>query len=188
MMNKTKELILGDYCELLAAREPVPGGGSVCGVYSAIGSALALMVIAYTLGKEKFEQYRQELEEAQSFFVDIKVKSFASSDADIESYGRYSAGGNERDLAVIDMIKTPLDSMSTSVVALERLAQIKSKVNPYLINDFLLARQSFVTAFLGSEHNLKYNLDSCKDTDFKEKITVEYKNISNMFNKLNMES
>lgn len=177
MKKKTEDFILSDYCQLLSAKEPVPGGGSVCGVYGAIASSLALMVLAYTIGKERFEAWREELEGAKEFFEELRESFYHSSDADIESYGRFSAGGQEKDAAIFDMIETPLEAMTMSVDALELLASIKDKTNQYLINDFLLAEKTFFTVFEAAGHNLNYNLDSAKDEDFKANVAEEYETL-----------
>ena len=58
-MKKTAVCSIGEYCEALSGRQPVPGGGSVNAVYGAVGCSLGLMVIAYTLGKKKYEKYLQ---------------------------------------------------------------------------------------------------------------------------------
>lgn len=173
-MTNTADFVLKDYCEKLSVKEPVPGGGSVCGVYGAVASSLVLMVLSYTIGKDKFEEYREELETAQAFFEDSKETFFTLSDADIDSYGQYSAGGEQRDSAIFDMIETPLEAISLSVDALELMEQIKEKTNQYLINDFMLAWQSFFLVCEGAEHNLKYNLESAKDEEFVEDVLQQH--------------
>lgn len=186
-MIKTKDYKLDQYCDVLAVKEPVPGGGSVCGVYGSIASSLVLMVLSYTIGKEKFETYREELESAKEFFRDLQDAFFSSSDEDIESYGKYSAGGQERDAAVVAMIETPLEAMSMAVEALELMSDIKDKTNPYLVNDFLLAQSSFLVVFRGAEHNLEYNLKSAKEHDFIAGVKEEYSDLQQRLDQLKLE-
>ncbi len=52
---------LAEYLEKLAAREPVPGGGSAAALTGAMGAALIEMVARYSLGKGKPEGVEQEL-------------------------------------------------------------------------------------------------------------------------------
>lgn len=57
MYNKT----LDEFSKLTASKEPVPGGGGVCANVGALASALGEMVTNLTIGKAKYIQYTNEL-------------------------------------------------------------------------------------------------------------------------------
>lgn len=42
-----------DFLNVLASKEPVPGGGGACGYVAAVGMALGNMVLSLTTGKKK---------------------------------------------------------------------------------------------------------------------------------------
>ncbi|MCR5293743.1 MAG: cyclodeaminase/cyclohydrolase family protein [Lachnospiraceae bacterium] len=50
------------YVSELASRNPVPGGGGTCALVGALGIALAEMVGNLTVGKEKYEAVRADME------------------------------------------------------------------------------------------------------------------------------
>ena len=52
-----------DFLNVLASKEPVPGGGGACGYVAAVGMALGNMVLSLTTGKKKYAEYQEEIEE-----------------------------------------------------------------------------------------------------------------------------
>ena len=49
-----------DFCESLASKAPVPGGGGVAAMLGALGGALCEMAGNLTVGKKKYAQYDEE--------------------------------------------------------------------------------------------------------------------------------
>ncbi|NTV30309.1 MAG: cyclodeaminase/cyclohydrolase family protein [Candidatus Omnitrophica bacterium] len=60
-MIRYKNSTLEQYLEQLAAREPVPGGGSAAALCGALGAGLLEMVTRYSLGKGKPPEVEREL-------------------------------------------------------------------------------------------------------------------------------
>ncbi|MEG1501421.1 MAG: cyclodeaminase/cyclohydrolase family protein [Clostridiales bacterium] len=52
-----------DFLELLAGKSAVPGGGGAAALGSALGLALTNMVSSLTVGKKKYAQYEEEIQE-----------------------------------------------------------------------------------------------------------------------------
>jgi methenyltetrahydrofolate cyclohydrolase len=50
---------IGDWLDQLGAKSPTPGGGSVAALVGAIGSALGMMVLAYSRGKKAHAQHEE---------------------------------------------------------------------------------------------------------------------------------
>lgn len=57
MENKT----LKEFTELAASKNPTPGGGGVCADVASLASSLGQMVTNLTIGKQKYIQYTNEL-------------------------------------------------------------------------------------------------------------------------------
>ena len=82
-----------DFLNVLASKEPVPGGGGACGYVAAVGMALGNMVLSLTTGKKKYAEYQEEIEELivkagnitnrYSAYLDRKSTRLNSSHTDI---------------------------------------------------------------------------------------------------------
>jgi methenyltetrahydrofolate cyclohydrolase len=51
-----------DFLDVLASKEPVPGGGGASALIGAIGAALCSMVANLTSGKKKYAEYQADIE------------------------------------------------------------------------------------------------------------------------------
>lgn len=49
-----------DFLNVLASKEPVPGGGGACGYVAAVGMALGNMVLSLTTGKKNMQNIRKK--------------------------------------------------------------------------------------------------------------------------------
>ncbi len=53
---------LHGFITALASKEPVPGGGGASALLGAIGAALCSMVANLNVGKKKYAQYQEDME------------------------------------------------------------------------------------------------------------------------------
>ncbi|MGM9991689.1 MAG: cyclodeaminase/cyclohydrolase family protein [Candidatus Bruticola sp.] len=60
------ELSCREFAQLLASKQPVPGGGGAAALVGAVGTALGRMTGALAEGKKKYAQYAEELSFLQS--------------------------------------------------------------------------------------------------------------------------
>lgn len=67
MLNRTCR----EFIDVLASREPVPGGGGASALAGAVGIALGAMVGELTVGKKKYAEHEAEI--SNLFFVLIKL-------------------------------------------------------------------------------------------------------------------
>ena len=58
-----REKTINEFNELLASSAPVPGGGGVSALVSALGAGLGVMVGRLTIGKKKYAEHEAELRE-----------------------------------------------------------------------------------------------------------------------------
>ncbi|PKL01885.1 MAG: sugar ABC transporter substrate-binding protein, partial [Synergistetes bacterium HGW-Synergistetes-2] len=56
-----KNKSITEFAELLASREPVPGGGGASALVAALGMALGSMVANFTLGKKKYAHVEEDI-------------------------------------------------------------------------------------------------------------------------------
>jgi len=52
---------IAEFVAATAAKQPVPGGGSVAALVGALGAALGEMVVNYSIGKKYLEPFADEL-------------------------------------------------------------------------------------------------------------------------------
>ena len=64
-----KDRSLSEFTELTASKEPVPGGGGVSALVASLASALSEMVTNLTVGKPKYREYEDELQELKNLQV-----------------------------------------------------------------------------------------------------------------------
>ena len=88
-----KDMGLQAFINQLESSEPVPGGGSVAALSSALASALAAMVANLTVGKKNYEDVSEEMDMiAQKMsahkqtFVDMIDKDANSFDSVMKAY------------------------------------------------------------------------------------------------------
>ncbi len=67
-----KEYSLDAFMEVLCSKAPVPGGGGVAAVGGALGASLGSMVCELTVGKKKYAEYEEELQEILKRAVSLK--------------------------------------------------------------------------------------------------------------------
>jgi len=52
-----------EFADVLASKEPIPGGGSTAALVGALGTALGRMVGSLTVGKKKYAEVEEEMKQ-----------------------------------------------------------------------------------------------------------------------------
>lgn len=71
-----------EFIEVLASKEPVPGGGGAVALVGAIGIALGNMVGSLTIGKKKYKEYEEELVQLKEKAVKLQKEFLEMIDED----------------------------------------------------------------------------------------------------------
>ena len=66
----TEEKKISEYLEVLSSKAPVPGGGGASALAGALGNALGQMVVNLTVGKKKYAEVEEEMQE---YLITAKV-------------------------------------------------------------------------------------------------------------------
>ncbi|MBQ9320737.1 MAG: cyclodeaminase/cyclohydrolase family protein [Eubacterium sp.] len=77
---------LAAFTEVLAAKEPVPGGGGAAAAAGALGAALCIMVGNYTVGKKKYAAYEADVLRIKDEAERLRVELIRLVDADAEAF------------------------------------------------------------------------------------------------------
>lgn len=167
-----KQKSVQNYINDLAAKQPVPGGGSAAAVALGLGAALVSMLGRYSSGKvqakkiasliKKNEKIRKQAlslvdEDAKVFFELYKVFKLPSANKKkkllMQKYLKQAAG-------------VPVEICVLSLKAMETCAQIAAWTNKNLISDAGCAAYFIESAFNSARLNVEINLKYIKDKKF----------------------
>jgi formiminotetrahydrofolate cyclodeaminase len=166
---------LNKYLDDLAAKMPAPGGGSASALTAALGVSLVIMVLNYTIGKEKFKEFEGELNDALNSAKDLKEKLTLLIDKDVQAYKALSEtfksqDGTVKEKALKDAAGVPIEICNYSFQAMKLCCGIMDKTNKNLISDIAVAAELLSSAYYSALYNIKINLNSIKDADFVSNI------------------
>jgi len=166
---------INKYLDDLAAKMPAPGGGSAAALAGALGVSLVIMVLNYTIGKEKFKEFEAELSNALNSAKELKEKLTALIDKDVEAYKAVSATFNSQDStvkekALKDAAGVPIEICNSSFHSMKLCCGIMDKTNKNLISDIAVAAELLSSAYYSALYNVKINLNSIKDKEFVSHI------------------
>ena len=189
-----KDMGLQAFINQLESSEPVPGGGSVAALSSALASALAAMVANLTVGKKNYEDVSEEMDMiAQKMsahkqtFVDMIDKDANSFDSVMKAYKLPKETDEEkahRNGLIQEGMKyaasVPLEVAEKTAVLFDDLAVLVKSGNKNAQTDALVAAMMERTAILSALYNVKINLGSIKDDAYVSEMKVKVKALETM--------
>lgn len=183
MYNKT----LDEFSKLTASKEPVPGGGGVCANVGALASALGEMVTNLTIGKAKYIQYtnelndiRKELELLRSSLLDC-INKDAKAFEPLSVVYKMDKNDPTYETKMEECLRNAANSpmlilkYCTRIIDLdERLAVIGSKIS---VSDAATSVMLAHGALYGAYVNILVNTQLMKDKEYasnfeKEAVTL----------------
>jgi len=188
-----KDLGLQAFINQLESSEPVPGGGSVAALSSALASALSGMVANLTIGKKNYEEVSElmtviasRMAEHKQVFVDLIDKDANSFDSVMKAYKLPKETDEEkisRSQSIQDGMKyaasVPLEVAEKTVVLFDDIALLVKSGNVNAQTDALVAAMMARTAILSALYNVKINLGSIKDEAYVDAMKIRVKALEN---------
>lgn len=176
-----------EFIEVLASKEPVPGGGGAAALMGAVGMALGNMVGNLTVGKEKYKDAEKEVYEIMEKARNLQDHLLKLVDEDAEVFKDVAAAykmpketeeqKKRKEEAMQKALKkacsVPLDIMKSASEAIKlqrRLADIGSKL---AISDVGVGTYCLKAALLSGRLNVLINLNGITDKDFVKKTSEE---------------
>lgn len=176
-----------EFIEVLASKEPVPGGGGAAALMGAVGMALGNMVGNLTVGKEKYKDAEKEVYEIMEKARNLQDHLLKLVDEDAEVFKDVAAAykmpketeeqKKQKEEAMQKALKkacsVPLDIMKSASEAIKlqrRLADIGSKL---AISDVGVGTYCLKAALLSGRLNVLINLNGITDKDFVKKTSEE---------------
>ena len=176
-----------DFLNVLASKEPVPGGGGACGYVAAVGMALGNMVLSVTTGKNKYAEYQEEIEELIVKAGDITNRLNECMDKDAKAFKPLAeAYGLPKDTeeqlehrnkvmenALLIASEAPLSMMELIVEAIKLIDRISVIGSRLAISDAGVGVQMCKAALNGASLNVYINTKLMKNIDVAEDMNTK---------------
>lgn len=186
-MAELKDLSIEEFAALAAFDAPAPGGGSVSAVAGALAAALAEMVANLTVGKAKYADAEEEMKEIAAKGAEIRKTLVDDIERDSESFTLYmKALGMPKDTeeqkavrreamqnGLKEAARVPLSVARTAAEIFPLAEAVIARGNTNAVTDGLVAAMMARTAVIGALFNVKINLGSIKDEEFRAEMEKE---------------
>lgn len=176
-----------DLAAALASDAPTPGGGTAAALAGAMGAALAEMVAALTLSKEKYAAAHDSVRPIAEAARRTRGELLRLAREDSESYDgvvaarRLPKGTDEerevrsRQMAAANRLATevPMRTAREAALLLDSIPVLAEKGNPNAVSDAGAAALLLEAAVEGALLNVEINLDGAGDPAFTEGFRSE---------------
>jgi formiminotetrahydrofolate cyclodeaminase len=174
-----------DFVGSVAASSPTPGGGSVAALCGALSGSLTAMVCNLTIGKDKYDEVRPEMERALGESSKLVERLLELVDEDAQAYRSVIAAlrlpketTEEKEKRLDAMqnglrraIAVPIEVMELSLEAMRLAYLAVRKGNEGALSDAGSGALVAFAALHAASMNVKINLKEIQDKEFKEEIT-----------------
>lgn len=184
---KLVELLTQEFVAKVASEAPAPGGGSVSALAGALAAALCAMVARLTLGKEKYRDTWQEMEQVRDSADALMRRLLELVDEDTAAYNEVlsalklprdtEAQRTARQAAIRSATQkataVPMETLRnvTGLLALAEAAVEKG--NPNCLSDAGVAAHLIRAAASGAAYNVRINLSGLDDQRVSTQMKLE---------------
>lgn len=172
------------FVDVLASKEPVPGGGGASALVAAIGMALGNMVGSLTVGKKKYADVEAEIIALKAQADDLQQELLALVQADAacfaplaKAYGLPKETEEERahkakvmEEALRTACSVPLRIMEACCRAIDVTEAFAAKGTKIAISDAGVAAIVLRSALLGASLNVTINTGSMADREYAKDL------------------
>ncbi len=176
-----KEMSLAGFSELLASKEPTPGGGCASALAGALAAALAAMVARTTAGSKKFTDRAERMDRIAAEADRLRLDLLALVDEDARAFDQVMAAfrmpketpeqQRARSEAIQQAYKAaagpPMQVCAQSLRVLELAVQVAEEGNPSAASDAGVGALLAAAALEGGALNVQINLGSVRDEAFR---------------------
>lgn len=184
---KLVELLTQEFVEKVASEAPAPGGGSVSALAGALAGALCAMVARLTLGREKYRDTWQDMEQVRDSADALMRRLLELVDEDTAAYNEVlsalklprdtEAQRTARQAAIRSATQkataVPMETLRnvTGLLALAEAAVEKG--NPNCLSDAGVAAHLIRAAASGAAYNVRINLSGLDDQRVSTQMKLE---------------
>lgn len=182
-----KKMEIQEFTDALSSKQPTPGGGGASALAGTLGTALGLMVGNLTVGKKKYAEVEEDVQNVMARLADMQERLLVLADEDAKVFAPLAASyglptGTEEEKAhkakvmeqcLLDASLVPVEIMRKSCEALVLLAELEVKGSVMAVSDVGVAVQFLRTAVTGAIMNVYINTKSMKDRETAERLNGE---------------
>lgn len=167
---------LESYSQILSSKSPVPGGGSAASYVGALSSSLLMMVCNLTIGKKRYEEYDEELENIISTLEEKRLGLLECMKEDEEMFSLLSVSYKTKEnieeclLKALEPPYRTIRLLSDVVSHLDRLSVIGSRL---ALSDVSCSAALALGSLLASKANVKVNTRLLEDKEKANSINRE---------------
>lgn len=181
---KLQDLTLKQFLEKTASNEPVPGGGSVSALNGAIATALAEMLANLTVGKKNYVDVEEVMKENAAKMAEARPHFINDIDRDSDAYNlvmdafklpkETDAEKAHRSEKIQEATKVaalvPMEVAERAYDMLDTIIETTKNGNKNAVTDGCTGAMVCRTAILGALLNVRINLGSLKDENFRNEL------------------
>lgn len=189
------DLSAKEFLNVLASKEPVPGGGGASAYVGALGMALGLMVGNLTVGKKKYQDVEADVIEimnkGQAICKQLQVLVLEDAEAFYplsQAYGLPKNTEEEAELkqetlqkALIKASLVPLEIVRYCARAIELQEELALKGSRIAISDVGVGVMFLKAALQGAKLNVLINTEIMLDQELKNRIETELAHLVDAF-------
>lgn len=173
-----------EFIEVLASKEPVPGGGGASALVGAIGTALGNMVGSLTVGKKKYADVQEDILrlKAQADQLQADLIRLVARDAEVfeplsKAYGMPKDTEEQKaektrvmELCLKEACSVPLEIMEKCCAAIELHREFAQKGTAIAISDVGVGVAFCKAALMGASLNVFINTNAMTDKAYAAEI------------------
>ncbi|MEE9224171.1 MAG: cyclodeaminase/cyclohydrolase family protein [Thermoplasmata archaeon] len=173
-----------DFIRSVASSSPTPGGGSVAALCGALSGSLTAMVCNLTIGRDKYDDVRPEMERALEDSSKLAERLTQLVDEDAQAYAsvvvalRLPKGTDEEKGKRMEAmqnglrraIAAPVEVMELSLEAIRLAYLVVRKGNEGGLSDSGSGAMLAFAALHAASMNVKINLKQIQDQEFKDEV------------------
>ena len=178
MVNKS----VNEFCEVLASKAAVPGGGGASALAGALGAALGNMVGELTVGKKKYAEVEPIVRELMTQIQSLQKALLACIEKDAAAFEPLSkAYGIPKDdptraEVMENCLRTaaapPMEIMELSAQTLDLLRGFADMGSKLAISDAATGAAMSRAALFGAAMNVRVNTAAMHDREYAGKINA----------------
>lgn len=160
-MQKFKNQTLKSYLDLLASRNPTPGGGSVAALAAALGAGLISMVANYSIKKSNPPFLNKKMQALLLKSEKLRKRLLDLVDLDAQAYlgvvKTRNAGPQKKQKALKKAREVPMEVCRLCYGVIQLTPILIKEGNRYLLSDVQVAAELLVAAFHSAMINVEIN-------------------------------
>lgn len=176
-----------DFVEALASKSAVPGGGGAAALVGAIGMALGSMICNLTLGKKRYKEYEETIENILKKAAGLEKDLLQMIDDDAKNflplskaYGIKANTEEEKkkreevlEKALKGACEVPIKIVKACYDSIKLHEELVDKGSRLAISDVGVGVQCLRAALISGQLNIVININSIKDIDYVNKVKEE---------------